>query len=185
MPPQGPPPGAPPMDPNAMPPVADPNAGQPPMDPLLMQMNQIIGQLPPGMFEQLLAAPVEALVQAAQQGQIPPEAVQLIMHLRQGAGQMPEAQPQGNGPDDGMGNQPAGAAGGPPPEAALDKASRAKLVAEAGDMIKLCRMSGLPENKATEIAENFITERLHKVARAQRSTPLQKLAMIIRRNTGK
>jgi len=101
MPPQGAPmptQGAPAGDPNqGMPPQGAPAAGgPPPMDPLLDQMLQVFGQLPPGMFSEMVSAPLEVLVQAAQSGQVPPMAVQLVLHLRQGGSGMEQQQPQGD-----------------------------------------------------------------------------------------
>lgn len=98
-----PPQGAP-VDPAAagqpMPPQGAPMdpamAGQPQVDPLLDQLMQVFGQLPPGMFSQLVAMPTDQLVELAKQGQIPPAAVQLILYLRM------------SGPESGMGDMDQG-----------------------------------------------------------------------------
>ena len=73
-----------------MPPQGDPNAGQQ-GDPLLDQLVGVFTQLPPGMFAQLVEMTTPQLVELAKSGQVPPVAIQLVLHLRM-ADQVAEAQ---------------------------------------------------------------------------------------------
>ena len=88
------------MDPNAMPPMPQgmPDQGgmmQPPqMDPLLEQLLMLFGEAPAGLFSSMVEMSTEELATLAKSGQIPPEVVQVILHLRQadmGGMQEPEA----------------------------------------------------------------------------------------------